>query len=255
MRASIWLQCIREECIEAPVHRDRGLRKIVFRGKLFFSPFYVINHRLRFPVSEASLSLYPVPYTGNRKPIPYSYNDLCRYSTSKVQNSQSSLQRLPRLLGRSVGEDGVVLPSVLMLLAVLTVVSATSITATLMDLKISGYYGKTVVVFYIAEAGINRGRYEVSNGDGDRDFASIVTPTTLFQSEALNGGSYTVIATPVEGAVPAQLTLKSSACYPAATDPCPRNNATAVVEVLLESNPEATEQEDRVRLLAWKEVY
>jgi len=141
-----------------------------------------------------------------------------------------------------------------MLLAVLTVVSATSITATLMDLRISGYYGKTLVVFYIAEAGINRGRYEVSNGDGDGDFASIVTRTTLFQNEALNGGSYTVVATPVEDAVPSRITLQSIGCYPAA-DPCPRTNATSVLEVLLESNPEATEPEDRVRLVAWKEVY
>ena len=141
-----------------------------------------------------------------------------------------------------------------MLLTVLTVVSTTSITATLMDLRISGYYSKNVVVFYIAEAGINRGRYEVSNGDGDRDFAAIVTPATLFQSELLNNGSYTVVATPVQGSVPAQLTLRSTACYPAA-DPCPRTNATSVVEVLLESNPEATEPEDQVRLVAWKEVY
>jgi len=109
-------------------------------------------------------------------------------------------------------------------------------------------------VFYIAEAGLNRGRYEVSNRDGDRDFVSILTSTTLFQNEVLNGGSYTVVATPVEGAAPPRITLKSTGCYPAA-DPCPRTNAKSVVEMLLESNLEATRPEDQVRLVAWKEVY
>ena len=69
-----------------------------------------------------------------------------------------------------------------MLLAVVTVVSAASITTMLMDLRMSGYYSKRVLVFYIAEAGVNRARYEVSNGDGNRDFSSIVEPTVLFPS-------------------------------------------------------------------------
>jgi hypothetical protein len=152
------------------------------------------------------------------------------------------------------GQDGVVLPSVLILLAILTVVSATSITATLLDIRISGYYSKSVVAFYIAEAGANRGRYEVSNGDGYRDFASIAAVTQLFQGEVLNGGSYTVIATPIESAVPRRLKLTSTGCYPA-SDPCPRGSAKAVMEVLLEANPEATEPEDQVRQAAWRETY
>lgn len=151
-------------------------------------------------------------------------------------------------------ESGVVLPSVLVLLAVLGVVSAASTTATLMDLKISGYYGRNVAVFYIAEAGLNRGRQEVSDGDGDRDFTSIAAPTTIFQGEALNGGSYTVVAIPVADALPARLELRSTGCYPAA-DPCPRASSTSVVEELLESNPEAIEPENRVRVIAWREVY
>ena len=99
----------------------------------------------------------------------------------------------------SARENGVVLLAVLMLLAVVTVVSAASITTMLMDLRMSGYYSKRVLVFYIAEAGVNRARYEVSNGDGNRDFSSIAEPTVLFQNEALNGGSYTVVATPFGG--------------------------------------------------------
>lgn len=151
-------------------------------------------------------------------------------------------------------ERGVVLPSVLMLLAVLGVVSAAGITATLMDLKISGYYGRSVAVFYIAEAGLNRGRQEVSDGDGDRDFASIAAPTMIFQGEALNGGSYTVVAIPVTDAVPAQLELRSTGCFPAA-DPCPRTSPTSIVEELLELHPEAIEPESRVRVIAWREIY
>ena len=107
-----------------------------------------------------------------------------------------------------------------MLIAILTVVSATSMTATLTDLRIAGAYYKSVAVFHIAEAGLTHGRHEVSDEDGDRDFSSILTPTTLFNSRAFHGGSYTVVATPVTGATPARLRLRSSACYPAA-NPCP----------------------------------
>jgi hypothetical protein len=141
-----------------------------------------------------------------------------------------------------------------MLLAILTVVSTTSITATLIDMRISGYYSKSVVALYIAEAGANRARYEVSDGDGYRDFASIAAATQLFQGEVLNGGSYAVIATPVESAVPQRIKLTSTGCYPA-NDPCPWGSAKSVVEVLLEANPQATETEDQVRLIAWREVY
>lgn len=143
--------------------------------------------------------------------------------------------------------------SVLMLLAVVTVVSASGITTMLMDLRMSGYYSKRVLVFYIAEAGVNRSRYELSNGNGNRDFSSIVAPTTLFQGEVFNEGSYTVVATPVAGTVRPRITVRSTGCYPAA-DPCPRTHASSVVEVLLESDAEATEPEQRVRWIAWREV-
>ena len=96
------------------------------------------------------------------------------------------------------------LPSVLMLIAVLTVVSATSMTAILTDLRIAGAHYKSVAVFHIAEAGLTHGRYEVSDEDGDRDFSSILTPTTLFNGRAFHDGSYTVVATPVTGATPGQ---------------------------------------------------
>ena len=146
------------------------------------------------------------------------------------------------------------LVSVLMLLAVVTVVSTTSITTMLMDLRMSGYYSRRVLVFYIAQAGVNRGRYELSNSDGHQDFSSIIGPTTVFQSEALNGGSYQVIAIPVAGAVPAKISLQSTGCYPAA-DPCPLSHARSVVETLLEWAPEETIPEKQVRAIAWREVY
>ena len=171
-----------------------------------------------------------------------------------IRMLQPNAQSDPQGRASAAGEDGVVLLSVLMLLAVVTLVGASSITTMLMDLRMSGYYSKRVLVFYIAEAGVNRGRYEVSNGDGDKDFSTILAPTLLFQSEALNGGSYTVVATPVAGPILPRLTIRSTGCYPS-LDPCPRMHASSVVEVLLELNAEATEPEDRVRLVAWKEIY
>ena len=145
------------------------------------------------------------------------------------------------------------LPSVLMLIAILTVVSATSMTATLTDLRIAGAHYKSVAVFHIAEAGLTHGRHEVSDEDGDRDFSSILTPTTLFNGRGFHGGSYTVVATPVTGATPARLRLRSSACYPAA-NPCPRANARAALEALLEHDPAGATPQDRVRLVAWRSL-
>lgn len=145
------------------------------------------------------------------------------------------------------------LPSVLMLIAVLTVVSATSLTATLTDLRIAGAHYKSVAVFHIAEAGLAHGRHEVSDEDGDRDFAAILTPTTLFNGRGFHGGSYTVTATPVTRTTPARLRLRSSACYPAAT-PCPRANARAVLEALLEHDPAGATPQERVRLVAWRSL-
>ena len=146
-----------------------------------------------------------------------------------------------------------VLPSVLMLVAVLTVVGAASMTATLTDLKIAAAYHRSVVVFHIAEAGLVHGRHEVSDEDGDRDFLAILTPTTLFGGVGFHGGSYTVVATPVAGAAPPRLRLKSSACYPAG-DPYPQENAKAVVEALLEHHPAGANPQDRVRLAAWRSL-
>lgn len=146
-----------------------------------------------------------------------------------------------------------VLPSVLMLVAVLTVVGAASMTSTLTDLKITGAYYRSVVVFHIAEAGLVHGRHELSDGDGDRDFAAVLTPTTLFSGVVFHGGSYTVVATPVSGTAPPRLRLESSACYPAG-DPCPQENAKAVVEALLEHHPAGVSPQDRVRLAAWRSL-
>ena len=145
------------------------------------------------------------------------------------------------------------LPSVLMLIAVLAVVGATSMTAAVTDLRIAGAYYKSVAVFHIAEAGLARGRHEVSDEDGDRDFSAIPTPTTLFSGQGFHGGSYTVVATPVTGATPARLRLRSSACYPAA-NPCPRAHARAVLETVLEHDPDGANPWDRVRLIAWRSL-
>ena len=93
-------------------------------------------------------------------------------------------------------EQGVVLPSVLMLIAVLAVVGATSMRAALLDLRISGAFYKSVAAFHIAEAGLTHGRHEVSDEDGVRDFLDILAPTTLFSGRAFHGGSYTVVAVP-----------------------------------------------------------
>ena len=151
------------------------------------------------------------------------------------------------------GREGVVLPSVLMLVAVLAVVGATSMTATLIDLKITNAYYRSVAAFHIAEAGLVHGRHELSDEDGDRDFPAILTPTTLFSGEGFHGGSYTVVAAPVSGASPPRLRLESSACYPAG-DPCPQENAKAVVEALLEHHPAGVNPRDRVRLAAWRSL-
>ncbi len=138
-----------------------------------------------------------------------------------------------------------------MLMAVLTLVGATSMNATLTDLRIAAAHYKSVAAFHIAEAGLTHGRHEVADEDGDRDFAAILTPATIFDGRGFHGGSYTVTATPVSGAVPAQIRLRSSACYPAA-NPCPRENARASVEALLEHDPAGATPRDRVRMVAWR---
>ena len=138
-----------------------------------------------------------------------------------------------------------------MLIAVLAVVSATSMTAAVTDLRIAGAYYKSVAVFHIAEAGLARGRHEVSDEDGDRDFSAILTPTTLFNGQGFHGGSYTVVARPVTGAAPARLRLRSSACYP---HPCPPAHARAVLEALLEHDPGGATPRDRVRVIAWRSL-
>ena len=149
------------------------------------------------------------------------------------------------------GEEGVVLPSVLMLVAVLTVVGGAAMNAALTDLRIAGAHYKSVAVFHIAEAGYVHGRHELSDEDGDRDLTAILAPTTMFSGRAFHSGSYTVTATPVTGAIPVRVRLRSSACYPAA-NPCPRQNARATVEALLEHNPAGATPRDRVRLVAWR---
>ncbi len=149
------------------------------------------------------------------------------------------------------GEAGVVLPSVLMLVAVLTAVGGAAMNAALTDLRIAGAHYKSVAVFHIAEAGLAHGRHELSDEDGVRDFAAILAPATLFSALVFHDGSYTVTATPVTGAVPARIRLRSSACHPAA-DPCPRENARATVEALLEHDPAGATPPERVRLVAWR---
>jgi len=154
------------------------------------------------------------------------------------------------LLGK---EEGVVLPSVLMLIAVLAVVSATSMNASLTDLRITDAYYKSVAVFHIAEAGLTHGRHELSDEDGALDFIDILAPTAIFAGRGFHDGSYTVIATPVAGSVPPRLRLRSSACFPAA-HPCPRGHARAAVEALLEHDPAGVTPRQRVRLVAWRAI-
>ncbi len=149
-------------------------------------------------------------------------------------------------------QQGIVLPSALMLIAVLAMVSATSMTAALTDLRIADAYYKSTAVFHIAEAGLVHGRHEVSDEDGHRDFSAISAPTTLFSSRGFHGGSYTVSATPVT-ATPPRLRLRSFACYPAG-DPCPRAHARTVLETLLEHDPDAATPGERVRLIAWRQL-
>ena len=156
-----------------------------------------------------------------------------------------------RLGARLGGEAGVVLPSVLMLVAVLTVVGGAGMNAALTDLRIAGAHYKSVAVFHIAEAGLAHGRHEVADQDGVHDFGAILAPATLFSARIFHDGSYTVTATPVTGAVPARIRLRSSACYPAA-DPCPRENARASVEALLEHDPAGATPWERVSLVAWR---
>ena len=138
-----------------------------------------------------------------------------------------------------------------MLVTVLTLAGAAGMNAALTDLRIASAHYKSVAVFHIAEAGLVHGRHEVSDEDGDRDLTAILAPTAMFSGHAFHGGSYTVTATPVSGAVPARIRLRSSACYPAA-NPCPRENARASVEALLEHHPAGASPRQRVRLVAWR---
>lgn len=149
------------------------------------------------------------------------------------------------------GKEGVVLPSVLMLIAVLAVVGATSMNAALTDLRITRAYYTSVAVFHIADAGLTHGRHELSDEDGDFDFADILAPATVFVGRGFHDGSYTVIATPIAGSVPQRIRLRSSACLPAA-NPCPRGHAKAAVEALLEHDPTGLTPRERVRLVAWR---
>ena len=121
-----------------------------------------------------------------------------------------------------------------MLIAVLAMVSATSMTATLTDLRIAGAYYKSVAVFHIAEAGLVHGRHEVSDEDGDRDFSDVSAPTTLFDAREFHGGSYTVVATAHDrryaGQAPAPFLRVLSRRQPLSALPCesrPRNPAGA----------------------------
>ena len=148
-------------------------------------------------------------------------------------------------------EEGVVLPSVLMLIAVLAVVGATSMNASLTDLRITGAYYRSVAVFHTAEAGLTHGRHELSDEDGELDFLDVLAFTTIFAGRGFHDGSYTVIATPVAGSVPARIRLRSSACFPAA-NPCPRGHARAAVEALLEHDPAGVTPRARVRMVAWR---
>ncbi len=140
-----------------------------------------------------------------------------------------------------------------MLVAVLAVVSAASMTATVTELKIADAYHESVAAFYIAEAGLVHGRHEVSDEDGVHDFAALSASTILFSGRRFHGGSYTAVAEPVAGAIPARLRLRSFACYPAA-DPCPRTHARSALEVLLVQNPAGATPRDRVRLIAWRRL-
>ncbi len=138
-----------------------------------------------------------------------------------------------------------------MLIAVLAVVSATSMNAALTDLRITGAYFASVAVFHTAEAGLTHGRHELSDEDGDFDFAGILAPTVIFAGRGFHDGSYTVVATPVAGSAPPRLRLRSSACFPAA-NPCPRGHARAEVEALLEHDPAGVTPRERVRMVAWR---
>ena len=138
-----------------------------------------------------------------------------------------------------------------MLIAVLAVAGATSMNASLTDLRITGAYYKSAAVFHTAEAGLTHGWHELSDEDGDFDFADILAPTAVFAGRGFHDGSYTVIATPVAGSVPPRIRLRSSACFPGAT-PCPRGHARAAVEALLEHDPAGATPRERVRMVAWR---
>ena len=143
------------------------------------------------------------------------------------------------------------LPSVLMLVTVLAVVGATSMKAALTDLLIACAFYKSVAAFHIAEAGLIHGRHEVSDEDGEHDLLDIRGPTTLFSGRGFHGGSYSVVAVPVTGAIPSRVRLRARACYPAA-NPCPRANARVSLEALLEHDPAGATPRERARLVAWR---
>jgi len=273
-RTQTLMKGARHQRFDPPNHRHRRFGEIVFQSDLVFE--LLDAHLTRCPVSGVRYKSYGytdsswvtgwqfaiimrrnlvhcTPYTGHRKPrTPDTALRLkSRLPLPMLFTGMPGSTTGSRSMARCEHERGVVLPSVLMLLAVLSVVTGASLTATLMDLKISGYYAKSVVAFYIAEAGANRGLYELSDEDGHYDLASISAPTVVFEAEGLNGGSYRVVASPAEES---QFTLRSIGCYPAA-DPCPRSHTTSTVQLLVESNPEATDPEQRVRVVAWKEIY
>lgn len=132
-------------------------------------------------------------------------------------------------LARTSNQRGFVLPTALILLVVLAFAAGAAINATMTDIKISGNYHNKVRVFYIAEAGLNRGAHVLMDGDGNNDYPSISATTTLFDAESFDGGSYTVLAEPAGPRV----IVRATGCFPAGS-PCPASHSKVLLEAELE---------------------
>src|SRR5262249_55934230 len=84
---------------------------------------------------------------------------------------------------------------------------------------------------YIAEAGLNAGLRELTDGDGTNDFTTLSTTsnTTLFMNRPLGAGRFTVTAIPVSN--PSGFIVRSTACVPGVVSGnCPTDHTAVTVQ-------------------------
>ena len=132
-------------------------------------------------------------------------------------------------------ERGLVLVSVLLIMALLSAVAAGTLLSGQLDLRISANLKTRSQAFYIAEAGLHHAWQEMADSDGTNDLAALFDATgitPLFSNVSFGGGSYTVTAEPISGSSPKRLKVVSTGCLPAG-EPCAPGSSRAIIEAQL----------------------